>query len=100
MYSLILNHSINSFAFCLVISVMSEHSNFEKDCMSVRFNCHGNQLFVLRRRKRPILYDVKTMDVICRFDYKTYYNACTMKSGSFAGLHDEVGYLFVWVVFF
>lgn len=60
-----------------------------QNCMSVRFNSRGDRLLALRRRSSPVLYDIGKMHPIHEFDYKTYYNACTLKSCSFAGLHDE-----------
>ncbi|XP_059166658.1 DDB1- and CUL4-associated factor 5-like [Physella acuta] len=59
------------------------------NCMSVRFNSRGDRLLSLRRRASPILYDIGKMHPIYEFDFETYYNACTLKSCSFAGLHDE-----------
>ncbi|GFO48274.1 Ddb1- and cul4-associated factor 5 [Plakobranchus ocellatus] len=60
-----------------------------QNCMSVCFNSLGDKIFVLRRRAGPVLYDVGKPNPIYEFDYLTYYNACTLKSCSFAGLHDE-----------
>ena len=49
----------------------------------------------LRRRSGPVLYDVGKPNPIYEFDYSTYYNACTLKSCSFAGLRDEVLFIFI-----
>ncbi|KAH9519536.1 DDB1- and CUL4-associated factor 5 [Bulinus truncatus] len=59
------------------------------NCMSVRFNSRGDRLLALRRRSSPVLFDIAKMQPMFEFDYKTYYNACTLKSCSFAGLNDE-----------
>ncbi|KAK0046984.1 DDB1- and CUL4-associated factor 5 [Biomphalaria pfeifferi] len=59
------------------------------NCMSVRFNNQGDRLLALRRRSSPVLFDIAKMQPMFEFDYKTYYNACTLKSCSFAGLQDE-----------
>lgn len=57
--------------------------------MSVRFNTEGTQLLALRRRLPPILFNTPELEPICQFYHTDYYNSCTMKSCSFAGVDDE-----------
>lgn len=60
-----------------------------QSCMSIRFNSHGSQVLVLRRRLPPILYNTFSQEPICQFYHPDYYNSCTMKSCCFAGEDDE-----------
>lgn len=57
--------------------------------MSVRFNTLGTQLLALRRRLPPILFNTLEHEPICQFYHTDYYNSCTMKSCSFAGVDDD-----------
>lgn len=57
--------------------------------MAVRWNQSGTNLLALRNLLPPILYDPFNPKKALEFDSDCYYNACTMKSCSFAGDHDE-----------
>ncbi|XP_065842110.1 DDB1- and CUL4-associated factor 5-like [Oscarella lobularis] len=66
------------------------HYGVRQKAMSVAFNRSGTELFVLRRRAPPLLYSVyDASDDGCQFLHNGYANACTMKSGCFAGENDE-----------
>lgn len=60
-----------------------------ENCMSVRFNTLGTQVLALRRRLPPILYNTCSPVPVCQFYHSDYYNSCTMKSCSFAGVNDD-----------
>ncbi|CAL1534613.1 unnamed protein product [Lymnaea stagnalis] len=81
-------HGIGLWDIRMPLKALNYKSGIQ-NCMSVRFNSRGDRLLALRRRSSPVLYDIGKMHPIYEFDYKTYYNACTLKSCSFAGLHDE-----------
>lgn len=57
--------------------------------MSVRFNTLGTHILALRRRLPPILYKTELETPVGQFYHPGYYNSCTMKSCSFAGVNDE-----------
>eukprot|EP00118_Oscarella_pearsei_P011064 m.71347 g.71347 ORF g.71347 m.71347 type:complete len:349 (+) comp35739_c0_seq2:681-1727(+) len=61
----------------------------EQKTMSVTFNQAGTELLVLRRRLPPVLYNVFEPLPACQFLHEGYLNACTMKSGCFAGDKDQ-----------
>ncbi|BFZ06789.1 hypothetical protein BsWGS_09828 [Bradybaena similaris] len=81
-------HGIGLWDVRMPLKCLQYKSNVQ-NCMSVRFNSRGDQLLALRRRSCPVLYDIAKLQPVYEFDYKTYYNACTLKSCSFAGLKDE-----------
>ncbi|CAG5132541.1 unnamed protein product [Candidula unifasciata] len=81
-------HGIGLWDVRMPLKCLQYKSNVQ-NCMSVRFNSRGDQLLALRRRSSPVLFDIAKLHPIYEFDYKTYYNACTLKSCSFAGLKDE-----------
>lgn len=60
-----------------------------QSCMSARFNTLGTQVVALRRRLPPVLYNTTSEDPVCQFYHPEYFNSCTMKSCSFAGVNDE-----------
>nr|CAB3236295.1 DDB1- and CUL4-associated factor 5-like [Phallusia mammillata] len=71
-------------------SILLKYSPHQQDStMSVQFNEDGTQLFVLRRRAGPVLYNVHDPEHIACFEETGYFNSCTMKSGCFAGENDE-----------
>ena len=57
--------------------------------MAVRWNKKGTILLVLRNLLPLVIYDPMFPKKKLEFDSKTYFNACTMKSCSFAGDEDE-----------
>lgn len=61
----------------------------EKNCMSVRWDQTGTKLLALRRRRMPVLYDIKQQEPTAYFYHDKYWNSCTMKSCCFVGLKDE-----------
>lgn len=63
--------------------------NSNQCCMSARFNRLGTQILVLRRRLPPILYSTDSPTHLYQFNHRGYYNSCTMKSCSFAGMNDQ-----------
>jgi len=65
----------------------------DESCMSVRFSYTGDRLLALRRRLPPVLYRLDSTACHVQFHHAGYHNSCTMKSCSFAGSRDEVGYV-------
>ena len=61
----------------------------QRTAMSCQFSQDGSRLFGLRRRHPPAVFDLHDPEPHAEFDHPGYYNSCTMKSGSFAGLNDE-----------
>jgi len=66
-----------------------KEKNRDKGTMSVRFNYTGQQIFVLQRKKGPVVYNVdEPQQPIC-FSHRKYDNLVTMKSACYAGDKDQ-----------
>lgn len=63
--------------------------NRSQTAMSVCFDGAGRRLLGLRRRLPPVVFNIESPEIVAEFDHPGYYNSCTMKSCSFAGLDDE-----------
>lgn len=57
--------------------------------MAVRWNQYGTILLALRNLLPIAVYDPLVPKKKLEFDSQSYFNACTMKSCSFAGANDE-----------
>ncbi|KAL0269456.1 UNVERIFIED_CONTAM: hypothetical protein PYX00_007181 [Menopon gallinae] len=61
----------------------------DEQSMAVRWNQLGNIVLALRNLLPPVIYNPRYPKRKLEFDADGYYNACTMKSCSFAGDNDE-----------
>lgn len=60
-----------------------------QSAMCVQFNKAGNLLLALRRRRGPVLYELRSPYPLVEFDSEDYYNSCTLKNCSFVGQNDQ-----------
>jgi WD40 repeat protein len=61
-----------------------------ESAMSARFNSAGTRIIGLRKKLPPVLYRIDSPVKECEFDAGGYYNSCTMKTCTFAGVDDEL----------